>query len=120
MKKTLNILLTIALIIVLCVIGFLVAGVLVIQDKYEPEKDVIENVKQTENKVSEMELEKKYTSLKAHFGEENIQIDYRGDSFNEIRITHLPTGKQQFGTENKTQIENAIQALEKLKLELDK
>ncbi len=64
-----------------------------------------------------MELEKKYEYLKAHFGEKNIQIDYYGDSFNKIRITHLPTGKQQFGNKNKTQIENAIIALEKLKNE---
>ncbi|WP_299229158.1 hypothetical protein [uncultured Psychroserpens sp.] len=49
---------------------------------------------------------------------ENIQVDYYGESFNKIRITHLPTGKQQFGNEDKTQIENAIIALENLKKEL--
>ncbi|WP_303318800.1 hypothetical protein Q4Q34_04915 [Flavivirga abyssicola] len=64
------------------------------------------------------ELEKKYSDLKTHFGEENIQIDYYGDSFNKIRITHIPSGKIQLGEKHNTQIENAVQALEKLKMKL--
>ncbi len=81
------------------------------------------NVTEKENEQQKMivnltELEKKYSDLKTHFGEENIQIDYYGDSFNKIRITHIPTGKIKLGEKHSTQIENAVQALEKLKMEL--
>ncbi len=81
------------------------------------------NVTEKENKQQKVvvdltELEKKYSDLKTYFGEENIQIDYYGDSFNNIRITHIPTGKIKLGEKHNTQIENAVQALEKLKLEL--
>lgn len=65
------------------------------------------------------ELEKKYEKLKTLFGEENIQIDYYEDSFSKIKITHKPTGKTQLGEKYSSQIENVVQALEKLKLELN-
>ena len=61
----------------------------------------------------------KYSELKNYFGSENIQIDYSGESFNEVRITHIPTGKIEFGNKYDTQIENAILALEKLKSKLE-
>lgn len=60
----------------------------------------------------------KYYKLKSYFRDEDIQIDYFGDSFNKIRITHIPTGKIQLGEKYNVQIKNAIQALEKLKKEL--
>ncbi|GAA3578040.1 peptide chain release factor-like protein [Snuella lapsa] len=60
----------------------------------------------------------KYTKLKNYFGEENILIDYGGKLFNEVQITHIPTGTVKFGTKHKTQLKNAIFALEKLKLEI--
>ena len=102
-----------SLIIIILIITFFVYRDFLFQD--ENNLDINQ---QTEIKASEMELEKKYENLKAHFGVENIQVDYYGESFNKIRITHLPTGKQQFGNEDKTQIENAIIALENLKKEL--
>ncbi|WP_452225735.1 hypothetical protein [Lacinutrix cladophorae] len=114
MKKRFKPIFPASLIIIILIITFFIYRDFLIQDEYN-----VENNQQTEIKVSEMELEKKYKNLKAHFGEENIQIDYYGDTFNKIRITHLPTGKQQFGNKNITQIENAIIALEKLKAELN-
>ena len=68
--------------------------------------------------VNFSELETKYSDLKTHFGEDNIQIDYYGDSFNKIRVTHIPTGKIQLGEKYNTQIKNAVDALENLKMEL--
>lgn len=115
LKKTPKILLFVFTIGAIFSIGFLIFGIIAVQDKYEPE-----NIQQIENKNLQVELENKYVELKNYFGEENIQIDYAGASFNEIRITHIPTGIIVFGNEHKTQLKNAILALEKLKLEIEK
>lgn len=101
-------------------IGFLSLGIIAIQDKYEPERSEVENIINSKNEVSEIVLVERYNNLINCFGKENIQIDYRGESFKEIRITHVPTGKKQFGNNYDKQIENIVFALEKLKLELEK
>jgi hypothetical protein len=62
----------------------------------------------------------KYDKLMDYFGSENIRIDYTGESFKKVRLTHIPTGNVEFGNEYETQIENAILAFEKLKSKLKK
>ncbi len=69
LKKVLNILLTIALIGVLCLFGFLVAGILVIQDKYEPEP------KQHEIEITEYEIEPFINKKMIEFLENPIDLN---------------------------------------------
>ena len=64
------------------------------------------------------EFQKKYSDLKNHFGEENINIEYFGDSLKKVRVTHFPSEKIKLGENKNTQIENAIEALEELKAAL--
>ena len=60
----------------------------------------------------------KYSELENYFDKKNIRIEYSGELFNEVKITHIPTGIVKFGTEYKDQLKNAIIALEKLKQEI--
>lgn len=67
-----------------------------------------------------MDFQKQFSDLKEYIGEKNIQIDYFSSdeaemSFTKIRITHLPSKKKYFGIDYETQIENAVDALKKLK-----
>ena len=64
------------------------------------------------------ELQNNFSDLKNYFGEENLNIEYFGDSLKNARVTHIPTEKIKLGENKNTQIENAIDALESLKEEL--
>ena len=75
-----------------------------------------------------MELEKKFDILESYFGKANLKIEYILESdldildprqFSKIQLTYLPTGKIIIAEKFDTQIKNAVDALERLKAEIN-
>lgn len=65
-------------------------------------------------------VSERYLELERYFGKENIRIDYSGETHKEVKITHIPSGIVEIETEQKTQVENAIIAMKRIKLEIEK
>ncbi|GMN07181.1 hypothetical protein MTsPCn5_25700 [Croceitalea sp. MTPC5] len=72
-----------------------------------------------------MEIEEEYNRLMKYFGESNIKTEYILDSdleildprqFSQIKLTYLPLNLEIIGDKQLTQIENAVDALRRLKL----
>lgn len=72
-----------------------------------------------------MEIEEEYNRLIKYFGESNIKTEYILDSdleildprqFSQIKLTYLPLNLEIIGDKKLTQIENAVDALRRLKL----
>jgi hypothetical protein len=71
-----------------------------------------------------MNLQEEYLNLKEQIGDENLQIDFLMETkfdvndlktmYSKVRLTYLPTGKQYFGEDYETQIENGVDALKKI------
>ncbi len=64
-----------------------------------------------------LKIDVKYESIKVSTSETNDNISDK-IPYAKVRVTHLPSGKVTFGTIHTSQIDNAIEALEKLKQEL--
>ncbi|UOY06558.1 hypothetical protein L0P88_21875 [Muricauda sp. SCSIO 64092] len=76
-----------------------------------------------------MEIEEEYNRLMKYFGESNIKTEYILNSdleildprqFSQIKLTYLPLNLQIIGDKKLTQIENAVDALRRLKLIVSK
>ncbi|UII75323.1 hypothetical protein LV716_13810 [Flagellimonas sp. HMM57] len=76
-----------------------------------------------------MEIEDEYNRLMKYFGESNIKTEYILDSnleildprqFSQIKLTYLPLNLEIIGDRKLTQLENAVDALRRLKLVVNK